>query len=59
MFDGAYYLQKHGTAVSARMAPSYMNAFMEKLKSDLLQQAEKKPMVWWKYIDDIFAIWAH
>ena len=41
------------------MAPSYANLFMGCLQKDLLQQAEKKPSIWLRYIDDIFAIWPH
>ena len=36
-FDGAYYVQKHGAAMGTRMAPSYTNAFMGKLETNLLQ----------------------
>ena len=39
--------------------PCYANLFMDQLERDLLQQAEEKPTTWWRYIDDIFAIWPH
>ena len=45
--------------MGSRMAPSYANMFMGKLENDLLQRAERKAIVWWKYIDDVFAIWTH
>ena len=25
----------------------------------MLESFEKKPMIWWRYIDDIFFIWEH
>ena len=25
----------------------------------MLESFEKKPMIWWRYIDDIFFIWVH
>ena len=43
----------------ARMALSYANLFMGKLRSEFPQTQDKVPRVWWKYTDDIFAIWDH
>ena len=40
-------------------APLYTNLFMGKLEQELLQTQNKKPRVWWRYTDDIFAIWTH
>ena len=58
-FNGESYIQKHGTAMGTRMAPSFANIFMGKLERDILHQATHKPTIWWRYIDDIFAIWTH
>ena len=44
-------------AMGTRMAPSYANLFMEDLESQLLNSVERRPLVWWRYIDDVFAIW--
>ena len=41
-FDNTHYLQKHGTAMGTRMAPSYANLFMGRLERDVLQQAKKR-----------------
>ena len=48
-----------GTHMGTHMAPSYANLFMGKLEQEFLQTQDKKPRVWWRYIDDIFAIWTH
>ena len=45
--------------MGTRMAPSYANIFMGKFEHDLLQQTTQKPTTWWRYIDDIFAVWPH
>ena len=42
-----------------RMAPSYANIFMGSLEHHILTQTSRTPEVWWRYIDDIFAIWTH
>ena len=46
-------LQKRGTAIGARMAFSYANIFMDRLERRLIQNAQVKPRIWWRYIDDI------
>ena len=57
-FNGRHYLQKRGTAIGTKMAPSYANVLMDRLERRLLQNAEVKPHIWWRYIDDIFIVWA-
>ena len=37
--------------------PSYANLFMAKLEETLLTQTTISPRIWWRYIDDVFAIW--
>ena len=32
---------------------------MADLEEKILSASEKKPMIWWRYIDDIFFIWEH
>ena len=39
------------------MAPSYANIFMDRLERRLIKNAELKPRIWWRYIDDIFIVW--
>ena len=56
-FDDKHYVQKLGTAIGTRMAPSYANIFMDRLERQLISQAEIKPHTWWRFIDDIFIIW--
>ena len=58
-FQRLHYLQVHGTAMGTCMAPSYTNLFTGKLEWEFLRTKEKMSRVWWRYIDDIFAIWTH
>ena len=32
---------------------------MADFEEKMLESFEKKPMIWWRYIDDIFFIWEH
>ena len=41
------------------MAPPYAILFMADLEERFLEQSSLKPLVWWRYIDDIFMLWQH
>ncbi|XP_060071249.1 uncharacterized protein LOC132551153 [Ylistrum balloti] len=58
-FNTDYYLQKLGTAMGTKMAPNYAIIFMDYIEKKFLATQEKIPLVWWRYIDDIFFIWTH
>ena len=53
------HLQKHGTAMGTRMAPSYANLFMGKIEQQAMDISLLKLFIWWRFIDDIFTIWTH
>ena len=57
IFNNIHHLRIHGTPMHTCMAPSYANLFMGKLEHEFLWTQDKIPQVWWRYIDDIFAIW--
>ena len=54
-----FYKQLRGTAIGTKMAPPYAIVFMGKLEEDFLKEQRFKPMIWWRYIDDIFMLWEH
>ena len=56
---GKHYIQILGTAIGTRMAPSGACLFMGRLEEDFLSEASHKPLIWLRYIDDIFLIWTH
>ena len=58
-FDEKTFKQKRGTAIGTKFAPPYAILFMANLEEKMLEGFEKKPMIWWRYIDDIFFIWEH
>ena len=58
-FDDKFWLQTHGTAMGTCMAPSYANIFMGAIENKLINMSERKPLIWLRYIDDIFMIWKH
>ena len=57
-FTGKNHLQTHGTAMGTKMAGVFANIFMGKVETDrILSQSAFKPLVWKRYIDDIFSLW--
>jgi hypothetical protein len=58
-FDNKFYRQVQGTAMGTKMAPSYAILFMAQLEEEFLEKQSKKPLVWWRYIDDIYMVWTH
>ena len=58
-FDEKTFKQKRGTAIGTKLAPPYAILFMADFEKKMLESFEKKPMIWWRYIDDEFFIWEH
>ncbi len=58
-FNGKMYRQIFGTAMGTKMAPSFANIFMSDLEERFLLTQSKTPLIWKRYIDDIFMIWTH
>ncbi|XP_059589400.1 uncharacterized protein LOC109283074 isoform X2 [Alligator mississippiensis] len=52
-----HFLQMMGTAMGTKMAPQYANLFMSHLEEDFLKNCTIKPLLYLRYIDDIFIIW--
>ena len=55
----SFYKQLRGTAIGTKMAPPYAIIFMGDLEEKILEKSALKPLVWWRYIDDIFMLWQH
>ena len=57
--DKSAFKQLRGTVIGTKMAPPYAIIFMDSLEKDILSNILLKPLVWWRYIDDIFMMWEH
>ena len=58
-FNGKVKQQISGTAIGTKFAPPYACIFMNKVETSFLETQEMKPLVWFRYIDDVFFIWTH
>ena len=51
------YHQLLGTAIGTKFAPTYANLFMAGLEKKIFENTNFKPLLWLRYLDDIFCIW--
>ena len=56
-FNNRHYLQVGGTAMGTRLAPSYANLFMDYFERKHVYTYRIQPLLWRRYIDDIFMLW--
>ena len=43
--------------MGTKMAPAFANLFMGAFEDNALNNAPQRPLLWFRYIDDIFMIW--
>ena len=58
-FNKEHFLQVGGTAMGTRLAPSYANIFMDFFERTYVYTYETQPLLWKRYIDDIFVLWTY
>ena len=51
--------QISGTAIGTKFAPPYACIFMSNLETKFLESQHLQPLVWLRYINNIFFIWTH
>ena len=55
----SFYKQLRGTAIGTKMAPPYAIISLCNLKERFFSDCDISPLVWWRYIDNIFMLWQH
>ena len=59
-FGNTFHIQKKGTAMGTPMTANYANLFMDmfetSLRNDFHKQTGREPLIWLRFIDDIFFI---
>ena len=58
-FNGKVKKQVAGTAIGTKFAPPYACIYMDEIETEFLKTQELQPLVWFRYIDDIFFVWNH
>ena len=59
MFSDEWYLQIGGTAMGKKFAPNYANLFLANWEKEVSKKCNKRPLCFFRYLDDIFLIWHH
>ncbi|XP_063386884.1 uncharacterized protein LOC134672866 [Cydia fagiglandana] len=59
VWRGEHYLQIEGVAMGSPIAPVVANIFMEEFEQRALESCPHKPRLWWRYVDDVFAVVSH
>ena len=58
-FNGEVKRQKSGAAIGTKFAPPNACIVMDEVETEFLKSEELQPLLWLRYIDDIFFIWTH
>ena len=58
-FKGQIKPEISGIAIGTKFAPPYACLFIDKIETAFLETQELQPLVWFRYMDDIFFIWTH
>ncbi|XP_072429795.1 uncharacterized protein [Chiloscyllium punctatum] len=58
-FDNQFFIQAYGTAMGTKFAPQYANIFMHRFEQDFFSTQDLQPILYTRYIDDIFFLWTH
>ena len=53
-FNGQVKRQISGTAIGTKFAPTYACIFMDEIETKFLETQEFQPIVWFRYIDNVF-----
>ena len=57
--DDKHYLQVGGIAMGTKLATSFANLFMGHFEEKFVYTYKLKPLIWKRFIDDIFFIWTY
>ena len=58
-FNGQVKHQISGMVIDTKFAPTYACIFMDEIETKFLETQEFQPLVWFRYIGDVFVIWIH
>ena len=57
IFNHNRFIQRRGVAMGKIFSPAVANIFLNKWENNLLSSNTNRPLMWKRYIDDIFGIW--
>lgn len=58
-FDGRNFKQTCGIAMGTSLAPALATIVVADLEEKYLNGCRLRPLCWWRFIDDVLAVWSH
>lgn len=58
-FNGKHFLQISGCAMGRKYSPAYADIYMADWEKSAFQKCSKLPLLYLRYLDDIFGLWPH
>ncbi len=58
-FDGKHFLQISGCAMGRKYSLAYADIYMADWEKSAFQKCSKLPLLYLRYLDDIFGLWPH
>ena len=58
-FNGQIKQQISGTTIGTKFVPPYTCLFMDKIETAFFEIQQLQPLVWVRYIDNVYFIWTH
>lgn len=52
-----FFQQNFGMAMGSPLSPIISNIFMEYFEENFVYKHKYNPLIWWRYVDDVFTIW--
>ena len=56
-FNGKDFLQSYGSTMGTKTAVSFAYIFMAKIETAIIDQHSTRPLLWKRYINDLFSLW--
>ena len=57
--NGKFFQQTEGASMGSPLSPVIASLYMEEFEEKAIQESERKPKTWIRYVDDVLAVWPH
>ena len=54
--SGNFFQQTGGVSMGSPLSPVKANLYIEELEENVIQESERRPKIWIRYVDDVLAV---